>query len=109
MGKFYNAMKTIRLSLVCTVRYYTPLLERYARRLINNEWEAILLVNDVLEDLYEIDKLETLNHLRQLLKFDLCNRCFYFIQSQIFDRPLLKNSTKQKKYEHRIIQVNKTQ
>jgi hypothetical protein len=80
-------MKTIKPSLAQTICYYTPLLKRYARRLINSEWEAILLVNDVLKDQCEIDRLVPSDHLRQVLKFDVRLRCFYFNQSKIFARP----------------------
>lgn len=89
MKQIYNAMKTIKPSLADTICYYSPLLERYARRLINNEAVADLLVTDVLQDQYEIDKLVPSNHLRQALKSDLSKRCLYFKISEILDRPLI--------------------
>jgi hypothetical protein len=79
-------MKPKKSSLAHTICYYSPLLERYARRLINNEAVADLLVTDVLEDQYEIDKLAPSDYLRQALKSELCNRCLYFKISQILDR-----------------------
>jgi len=85
-----KTMKAIKPSLAHTICYYSPLLERYARRLINNEAVARVLVTEVLEDQYEIDKLAPSDHLRQVLKSDLGNRCLYFKLSQIFDRPLIK-------------------
>lgn len=85
--KFYIAMKTTKPPLAHAGCHYIPLLERYARRLIKNEWEAIRLVNDVLKDQFEINRLVPSDHLRHTLKFDVRLRCFYFNQSRIFDRP----------------------
>jgi hypothetical protein len=80
-------MKTIRPSIEQTILYYTPLLEHYARRLINDEREALILVNRVLENRYMVDGLVPSVNLREVLKFDLYLRCFYFNKSKIFDRP----------------------
>ncbi len=83
-------MKTINCNLNNTILYYRPLLARYARRLINNETMAALLAEKVLEDQYEIDGLIYSDRLRQILKFDLRNRCFCYTQLQIFDRAPVK-------------------
>ena len=96
MRQIYSVMKTVISSLAQTICYYTPLLERYARRLINNEVVAELLVTEVLEDQYEIDKLAPSDHLRKALKIDLRSRCLYFKIAQIFDRPPIKITLKSK-------------
>jgi hypothetical protein len=95
--KFYIAMKTTKPPLAHAGCHYIPLLERYARRLIKNEWDAIRLVNDVLKDQCKIDKLDPSDHLRQVLKFNVYMRCFYFNQSKIFDRPPIEFSLSPKK------------
>ena len=90
-------MKTIKSPVAHVGCHYIPLLERYARRLIKNEWEAIRLVNDVLKDQYQIDRLAPSDYFRQVLKFNVRMRCFYFNQSKIFDRPPIEFSLSPKK------------
>lgn len=83
-------MNKIDPTLLNTIVYYEPLLQRYARRIIKDAEVAASLVMEVLEDQYEIDKLAPSPRLRKILKTDLLNRCHYWKQSQIFDRPLIK-------------------
>ena len=64
---------------------YYPLLQRYARRLIGNIAISEILAKQVLEDQYKLDGLAPAANLRLLLKTDLCQRCFYWRQSNIFD------------------------
>lgn len=78
-------MQTHPSTLVNTVAYYDPLLQRYARRLIQNEAAAALIVQEVLEAKFQINGLVPAKHLRQALKTDVLNRCFFWLQSQIFD------------------------
>lgn len=80
-------MTTGKPTLAYTIAYYEPLLQRYARRIINNTTLAAKLVRQVLEDQYEIDGLAPSKHLRQVLKTDVLNRCHFWKQAQIFDRP----------------------
>jgi hypothetical protein len=78
-------MQTRQSTLVNTVAYYDPLLQRYARRIIQNEAAAAVIVQDVLEAQFQINGLVPAKHLRQVLKTDVLNRCFFWLQSQIFD------------------------
>jgi len=78
-------MQTHPSTLVNTVAYYDPLLQRYARRLIQNEEAAAVIVQDVLETQFQINGLVPAKHLRQVLKTDVLNRCFFWLQSKIFD------------------------
>jgi hypothetical protein len=78
-------METRQLTLINTVAYYDPLLQRYARRVIENEEAAAVIVQDVLEAQFQINRLVPAKHLRQVLKTDVLNRCFFWLQSQIFD------------------------
>jgi hypothetical protein len=78
-------MQTRQITLVNTVAYYDPLLQRYARRIIQNEAAAAVIVQDVLEAQFQINELVPAKHLRQVLKTDVLNRCFFRLQSQIFD------------------------
>jgi hypothetical protein len=80
-------MKTIHLSPEDKFAYYYPLLQRYARRLINNIAVSEILAKRVLEDQYKLDGLAPAANLRRLLKTDLYSRCFYWRQSNIFDIP----------------------
>jgi hypothetical protein len=70
--------------------YYFPLLFRYARRLTDGNRIAFELAAGVLRDQYAIDGLALSSNLRALLRVDLYNRCFFFNQSRVFDRPPLK-------------------
>lgn len=78
-------MKTHPSTLVKTVAYYDPLLQRYARRVIQNEEAAAVIVKDVLEAQFQINGLVPAKHLRQVLKTDVLNRCFFWLQTQLFD------------------------
>lgn len=73
-----------------TVSYYQLLLQRYARRLVRNETLAANIVQEVLECQYDLNSLVPSKHLRQVLKTDVLNYCYYHIQAQMFDRPAIK-------------------
>lgn len=79
-------METNKSNLSHTIDYYHPLLQRYARFIINDEEAAASLAKKVLDDQYDINGLIPAKHLRQVLKIHLLNRCYYWKQSQIFDR-----------------------
>ncbi|WP_301927818.1 hypothetical protein [Ferruginibacter sp.] len=83
-------MRTIPATPELAFAYYHPLLQRYARRIILNAAVAELLVTQVLQDQQAIDGLAPRPQLRQVLKTDLLNRCRYWRQATIFDRPLVK-------------------
>jgi len=83
-------METNKPILSASVACYEPLLKRYARRLIHDEALSEKLVKQVLEDQYNIDKLNPSPRLRQILKTDLLNRCQFWKLSQIFDPPVIK-------------------
>ena len=72
-----------------TVSYYQLLLQRYARRFVQDEVLAENIVTEVLESQYNINSLVPSKHLRQVLKTDVLNKCYYHIQSLIFDKPLI--------------------
>jgi hypothetical protein len=82
-------MEKIKLSAQNAIKYYYPLLKRYAERITGNPDAAESIARKVLEDQYEINGLVPAKHLRQLLKTDVLNRCYYWQQSQIFVRPLI--------------------
>lgn len=69
---------------------YAILLQRYARRLVQDETVAIKIVQEVLEFQYDLNALVPSEHLRQVLKTDVLNNCYYHIQAKIFDRQLIK-------------------
>jgi hypothetical protein len=73
-----------------TVSYYDPLLQRYARRLVQNDTLAANIVQEVLECQYYFNSLVPSKHLRQVLKTDVLNYCYYHIQAKMFVRPLIK-------------------
>jgi hypothetical protein len=83
-------MQTRQITLVNTVAYYDPLLQRYARRIIQNEAAAATIVQDVLEAQFQINGLVPTKHLRQVLKTDVLNYCYYHIQAKMFDKPVIK-------------------
>ena len=83
-------MQTRQITLVNTVAYYDPLLQRYARRIIQNEAAAAIIVQEVLEAQFQINGLVPAKHLRQVLKTDVLNYCYYHIQAKMFDRPVIK-------------------
>jgi hypothetical protein len=60
----FSFMETHSSTLVNTVAYYDPLLQRYARRLIQNEEAAAVMVQDVLEGQFQINGLVPAKHLR---------------------------------------------
>jgi hypothetical protein len=72
------------------VSYYQPLLERFARRLVEDDNLAANIVQEVLESQYNLNSLVPSKHLRQVLKTDVLNYCYYHIQAKIFDRPPIK-------------------
>jgi hypothetical protein len=78
-------MQTHSSTLVNTVAYYDTLLQRYARRLIQNEEAAAVIVQNVLEAQFQINGLVPAKDLRQVLKTDVLNKCFFWLQTQIFD------------------------
>ena len=86
-------MKTLTSIQAHTISYYKELLQRYARKMIHDETVAEELVKKVLEDQFHFDELATSENLRKILKFDLLNRCYYYNQAKIFDRPLIKTSS----------------
>ncbi len=72
------------------VKYYYPLLKRYAERLIANAEAAEKIAKKVLQDQYDLNGLVPAKHLRQVLKTDVLNRCYYWEQAQIFLGPIIK-------------------
>ena len=72
------------------IEYYKPILQRYARQILNDEGVAKSLVKKVLKGQYENNELALSKHLLEVLKADLLNHCYYYKQSQIFDRPMIK-------------------
>lgn len=72
--------------LAKSIAYYDPLLRRYARRLIHNDRLAADIVLQVLECQYELNSLVPSKHLRQVLRVDVLNCCFYHMQIKMFDR-----------------------
>jgi hypothetical protein len=83
-------MENYQPHLLKTVTYYQLLLQRYARRLVVNETLAANIVQEVLECQYYFNSLVPSKHLRQVLKTDVLNYCYYHIQAKMFDRPLIK-------------------
>jgi hypothetical protein len=83
-------MELNKVSFERMIVYYQPLLERYARFILKDAEIAISLVKKVLEDQYEFNDFVPSTRLRKILKADLLYHCYYWQQSQIFDRPLIK-------------------
>jgi len=83
-------MEKIENPAAAAVDYYYPLLKRYAERLIGNADAAENIAKKVLQDQYELNGLVPAKHLRQVLKTDVLNNCYYWEQAQIFARPLIK-------------------
>lgn len=79
-------METKSPNLLWVVSYYDKLLQRYARRLVNDGAVAATIVKQVLEAQYEVNGLVPAKHLRQVLKTDVLNRCYYWKQVQIFNK-----------------------
>lgn len=86
----YTVMKSIQSISAGAGAYYRPLLERYALRLVKDATVAANLVTQVLQDQYDLDKQEPGGRLRKILQRDVRHICFYWEQSQIFDRPVIK-------------------
>ncbi len=70
--------------------YYQPLLVRYARRIIGDHEAAVLLVQKVLADQYQLDGLIESAQLHDLLKADTLLRCSYHTQMRVFDHSINK-------------------
>jgi hypothetical protein len=83
-------MENCQSYLRITVSYYQELLQRYARRLLKDDILAANVVKEVLEIQYNINSLVPSKHLRQVLKTDVLNHCYYHIQANIFDQPVIK-------------------
>lgn len=83
-------MTNINPSAAATINYYYPLLLRYANVIIEDHDEAEKIARKVLEDQYQVNGLAPSKILRVVLKTDVLNRCFYFKQFRIFDRPPIK-------------------
>ena len=83
-------MNHINPAATATIAYYYPLLLRYATMIIDDRDEAEKIARKVLEDQYQVNGLASSKLLRMVLKTDVLNRCLYFKQFQIFDRPPIK-------------------
>ena len=83
-------MQNISPSASAIIAYYYPLLLRYATLVTGDHDEAEKIARKVLEDQYSINGLAPSKLLRLVLKTDVLNRCLYFKQFQIFDRPPVK-------------------
>lgn len=88
----YFKMENCQAYLREAVSYYQALLQRYARRILQDEIMAANIVKEVLEIQYSLNSLVPSKHLRQVLKTDVLNYCYYHIQAKIFDRPVIKVS-----------------
>lgn len=75
-------MERFNPSSVGTTEYYKPILQRYARRILNDEAVAKSLAKKVLKGQYENNELTPSKHLLEILKADLLNHCYYYKQSQ---------------------------
>ena len=84
-------METKSPNLLWIVTYYDKLLQRYARRLVNDADVAASIVKQVLKAQYDVNGLVPAKHLRQVLKTDVLNRCYYWKQSRIFDKAAPQN------------------
>ena len=80
-------MKTIDVQTQSTLTYYRALLQRYVRRLIHDEIQAAILVKKVLDKACISNSIVPSKRLRNILKFDLLNHCYYWQQAQILFRP----------------------
>jgi hypothetical protein len=54
--------------------------------LVQDDNLAAKIVEEVLESQYNINSLLPSKHLRQILKTDVLNKCYYHIQSLIFEK-----------------------
>ncbi|MDE3182837.1 MAG: hypothetical protein KGM16_05405 [Bacteroidota bacterium] len=83
-------MNHINPAATTTIAYYYPLLLRYATIVTGDRDEAEKIARNVLKDQYQLNGLAPSKLLRLVLKTDVLNRCLYFKQFQIFDRPPIK-------------------
>lgn len=83
-------MEQISITATNAINYYYPLLRRYATAIIKDSDEAEKIARKVLEDQYQINGLAPSKLLRLVLKTDVLNRCLYWKQFQIFNRPPVK-------------------
>ena len=83
-------MKNLQYHPTDAIAYYQPLLQRHAMRLINNKAAAEKITKEVLNNQYDLDKQEPSPQLQKVLLTGMRKRCFYYKQSKIFDRPLIK-------------------
>ena len=86
----FIVMKRLQHHPTSAIAYYQPLLQGYAMRLIKNKIAAEKITREVLNSQYDLDKQKPSPHLQKVLLTDMRNRCFYYKQSKIFDRPLIK-------------------
>lgn len=70
-------------------RYYYPILQRYARRIVKEEDDAAALANEILQEQFELYGFESAL-LRRRLKQALQLHCYYYLQARIFDKPMVK-------------------
>lgn len=68
-------------------RPFHTLLQRYARRLVKDDAVAAAIAGQALEDLLHTEGPVIDRRLRHFLKTDVHNRCIYWKQSRVFDRP----------------------
>jgi hypothetical protein len=92
-------MKKIKNFPTATINYYYPLLQRYAHSLIRDSDEADRIAKKVLQDQYNENDLKESTDLRQKLKKDVYDHCYYWEQAQIFVRPLIKIPFKNSSYK----------
>jgi len=104
----YTAMTSTQTNPVSAGAYYRPLLERYALRLVKDATAAAHLVTQVLNDQYDLDKQVPSAQLRKTLQRDLRHLCFYWEQSQIFDRPVIKVPYRQETQPPLFLNNNET-
>jgi hypothetical protein len=83
-------METNKPNLLWIASYYGNLLQRYARLLIHDAEIAAIIVKEVMEEQFDLNGLAPSKQLRQVLKTDVLNRCYYWKQSQIGNRPQAK-------------------
>jgi hypothetical protein len=83
-------MENVNVSATNTIAYYYPLLLRYATMIIRDHDEEEKIARKVLEDQYHLNGLAPSKNQWNVLKFDVLNRCIYWKQFQIFDRPPVK-------------------
>ena len=70
-------------------RYYFPILQRYARRIVKDESDAAALANEILQEQFELYGFESALF-RRRLKQALQLHSYYYLQARIFDKPMVK-------------------